>query len=131
MAGSPVFMIRRDNYKFIFCEIDPPQLYDLSKDPLETNNLATNKNYSDILSSFINEASNRWNSKKLKEQIISSQKQRRSIYNSMVKGKSQHWDYTPIRNSSEEYVRNHLDWTEAAARYRFPKLSTKNFKREN
>ena len=37
---SPVVMIRRGRWKFVFSSIDPPQLFDLIDDPLEQTNLA-------------------------------------------------------------------------------------------
>ena len=37
---SPLIMIRRGRWKFVFSPIDPPQLYDLKVDPLESVNLA-------------------------------------------------------------------------------------------
>ena len=37
---APLVMIRRGRFKFVYCPIDPPQLYDLIDDPLELNNLA-------------------------------------------------------------------------------------------
>ena len=37
---SPLIMIRRGRWKFVFSPIDPPQLYDLKVDPLENVNLA-------------------------------------------------------------------------------------------
>ncbi|NQZ72075.1 MAG: hypothetical protein HRT60_03315, partial [Dinoroseobacter sp.] len=32
------------------------------------------------------------------------------------------WDYNPPRDATQEYVRNHMDWAAATARYRFPPL---------
>ena len=43
-AIAPLLMIRRGNYKYIFSEPDPEQLYDLSADPNERNNLAAGQN---------------------------------------------------------------------------------------
>ena len=40
MAAHPVFMIRRGPWKYIHCDIDPPQLYNVTADPLEKTNLA-------------------------------------------------------------------------------------------
>ncbi|KAJ6014847.1 Choline-sulfatase [Penicillium herquei] len=38
---SPLIMIRRGRWKFIYSTIDPPMLFDLVADPEEKNNLAT------------------------------------------------------------------------------------------
>ena len=40
MTPYPVIMIRRGTLKYIHCDYDPPQLYDVVADPLETTNLA-------------------------------------------------------------------------------------------
>ena len=40
----------------------------------------------------------------------------------MEAGAGEPWDFNPPRDASQEYVRNHMDWTEAAGRYRFPPL---------
>ena len=45
MTPWPVFMIRRGTLKYIHCDADPPQLYDLANDPLEKINLATDPAY--------------------------------------------------------------------------------------
>ena len=37
---APMVCIRQGNYKFNHCELDPPQLFNLSSDPHELNNLA-------------------------------------------------------------------------------------------
>ena len=47
MTPYPVFMIRRGPLKYIHCDADPPQLYDLSRDPLEKVNLAADPAYVD------------------------------------------------------------------------------------
>ena len=40
----------------------------------------------------------------------------------MSRGGRVDWDYQPRRDASEEYVRNHMDWTAAAATTRFPPI---------
>jgi choline-sulfatase len=54
--------------------------------------------------------------------VIASQTARRVVFTAMQTGQRTDWDYTPPRNAAEEYVRNHIDWTVAAARTRFPPL---------
>ena len=123
MTTHPVFMIRRSNLKYIHCDEDPPQLYDLNIDPLETKNFVNHPEYNEAVASFSNEVSSRWDSKKLREDIIKTQKSRRSLYEAMSSGKLEAWDYNPPSDASQQYVRNHMDWTIAASRYRFPPIS--------
>ena len=120
MTPYPVFMIRRGAVKYIHCDFDPPQLYDLSKDPMEKVNLADNPDYATISKAFAKEVTERWDSKTLRANIIATQKSRHALHAAMEAGAGEHWDYNPPSDASQQYVRNHMDWTVAAARYRFP-----------
>ena len=122
MTPYPVVMIRRGDLKYIHCDADPPQLYDLALDPQETQNVATDPGYKDRAAAFATEVANRWDSEKLRADIIATQKSRRALHAAMEAGAGEPWDYNPPRDASNEYVRNHMDWTEAAGRYRFPPL---------
>ncbi|MDH3659838.1 MAG: choline-sulfatase, partial [Alphaproteobacteria bacterium] len=51
---------------------------------------------------------------------IATQKQRRAIHEAMQDGTLTSWDFQPKRDAANEYVRNHMDWTVAAAKSRFP-----------
>ena len=66
------------------------------------------------------EVASRWDSDRLRDAVMVTQKTRRALHASMAAGSGQHWDYNPPRDASQEYVRNHMDWTVAAGRYRFP-----------
>ena len=123
MAGHPVFMIRRGDLKYIHCDPDPAQLYDLARDPGERVNRADDPDYADAARDFAEEVAARWDSQTLRDNIIATQKQRRAIHAAMEAGATAHWDYNPPSDASQQYVRNHMDWTEAAAKYRFPPLA--------
>ena len=122
MTPWPVYMIRRGAFKYIHCDVDPPQLYDVSKDPGERTNLASDPYYTEVAAGFAMEVSERWDSAILREDVMRTQKSRRALHAAMEAGASEPWDYNPPRDASEEYVRNHMDWTVAAARYRYPPI---------
>ena len=122
MTANPVFMIRRGPWKYIHCDADPPQLYNLQDDPCERRNLASDPACAEIAAGFEAEVIERWNSVALRDAVIASQASRRVVFDAMQVGRRTDWDYTPPRNAADEYVRNHIDWTVAAARTRFPPL---------
>ena len=122
MTPYPVFMIRRGPLKYIHCDPDPPQMYDLSRDPLEKLNVATDPDYAGQAAAFAAEVQRRWDSEKLRADVIATQKSRRALHAAMGAGAGEGWDYNPPRDASGEYVRNHMDWTVAATRYRYPPL---------
>ena len=124
MTPCPVFMIRRGSLKYIHCDFDPPQLYELSTDPMEKNNLAGDPAYAVQAQSFAAEVSKRWDSETLRANIIKTQKSRHALHAAMAAGAGEHWDYNPPSDASQQYVRNHMDWTVAAKKYRFPPVDS-------
>jgi len=122
MTGFPVFMIRRGPLKYIACEGDKPLLYDVVSDPNEVRNLVDDPAYAEQARAFADEVAGRWDSQQLRADVIATQKQRRAIHAAMEAGAAEPWDYNPPRDASREYVRNNMDWTVAAERFRFPKI---------
>ena len=121
MAGHPVFMIRRGDHKYIACDADTPLLFNMADDPHELTNLVNDPAYEAVAKEFAAEVASRWDSVKLREDVMATQRQRRAIHAAMEAGAAEAWDYNPPRDASKQYVRNHMDWTVAADRYRFPR----------
>ena len=120
MTPYPVIMIRRGALKYIHCDIDPPQLYDLDADPLERQNVVGEPTYHNAAQAFAAEVAERWDGEALRHAVIATQKSRRALHAAMGVGSGEHWDYNPPSDASQQYVRNHMDWTVAAAKYRYP-----------
>ena len=51
---------------------------------------------------------------------MDTQKNRFALNAAMQAGASEHWDYNPPSDAAHQYVRNHMDWTMVADRFRFP-----------
>ena len=119
---APVLMLRRNQYKYIYCEADPPQLFDLVNDPLELNNLAAQPDYQTLAGEFKAEVLRRWNLGALKEQVIQDQKRRRFLYQALSQGHYTSWDFQPKQDASQRYMRNHLDLNELEFASRFPRV---------
>jgi choline-sulfatase len=51
-AITAIFMLRNRRYKYVYYIDYPPQLFDLGKDPLELNDLATDIAYASVLITF-------------------------------------------------------------------------------
>ncbi len=124
-ASHPIFMIRKGRYKYIYCDIDPPQLYDLHTDPMERNNLAESAEYAELAKAFAENVKARWDSEKIRDDVLATQKQRRAVHAAMEAGLMTSWDYQPVRDASQEFVRNHMDWTVTAEKTRFPPFNKK------
>ncbi len=122
-AIAPLFMIRRGNYKYICSKVDPDQLFDLSNDPQERNNLATSEQHSKQLAEFRTEAAQRWDNDAITEQVIISQQRRRLIAQAHKLGESPRWDHQPIFDASQMYMRNHIDLDDLEAGARFPRVT--------
>ncbi len=123
MTPWPAYMIRRGDWKYIHCAVDPPQLYNLKRDPEERVNLAADPTCQDRVADFAAEVDARWNCDALRAKIIESQTSRHKLHATMEVVGLPSWDYNPPSDASQQYVRNHMDWSGATARYRFPPVT--------
>jgi len=119
-ASHPMLMIREGDYKYIHCDADPAQLFNVVKDPRELDNLAEQADFKETAQRFAEQAAAHWNSEKVRQDVIHTQHQRRAVHAAMEQGALTSWDYQPPRDASQEFVRNHMDWTVAAEKTRFP-----------
>jgi choline-sulfatase len=104
---QPLFMIRRGTYKYVSCHGDPPQLFDLSKDPNELTNLAEQPAHAERAAEFAREVAAKWDSKKIRDDVVTSQRQRILVQEALLKGQVHPWDFQPREDASKQYNRNY------------------------
>ncbi|WP_375056387.1 choline-sulfatase [Zobellella sp. DQSA1] len=122
-AIAPLLMIRRGRYKFVHTAPDPDQLFDLEADPLELNNLAADPAHQGLRQEFRNEITRRWDYGRLYDDVIASQRRRKLVARSLMKGKVTAWDHQPVFDASTQYMRNIIDLDDLERRARFPVAS--------
>lgn len=119
---SPLMMIRRGPWKFVYSEQDPLLLFDLDSDPLERQNLAESSEHRGILAGFIAEARERWDIPAIHAATLASQRRRRLVAEALSQGKLTSWDHQPWVDASQQYMRNHIDLDDLERRARFPQV---------
>jgi choline-sulfatase len=107
---APMVMIRRGPYKYVRCPGDPDQLFDLSSDPLELNDLAPSPAHADVLRRFREESDERWDLDELNRSVVASQHRRHRVVDALSTGRRTTWDYEPPNTSSSRYVRGEDFW---------------------
>jgi choline-sulfatase len=118
---APMVAIRAGRFKFVHCEIDPPQLFDLESDPYEQTNLAADPAHAALLASFMEKVRARWDMAGFDAAVRESQARRWIVYPALRNGAYYPWDFQPLRNASERYMRNHMNLDNLEERKRFPR----------
>lgn len=118
-ASAPGIMIRRGRYKFIHCPTDPDQLYDLHNDPLEKDNLAGKAEHAARVENLRQEIAKGWDLEAIRETVIASQRRRRYL-NGILRDQNVAWDYQPVADARNLYIRNTVPIFELEQRSRFP-----------
>ncbi|PWJ85373.1 choline-sulfatase [Pseudaminobacter salicylatoxidans] len=118
---APLVAMRDGKYKFVHCEIDPPQLFDLESDPLELTNLAADPANAALVASFMEKVRARWDMAAFDEAVRQSQARRWVVYPALRNGAYFPWDFQPLRQASERYMRNHMDLNVLEDQKRFPR----------
>ena len=114
-------MIRRGRWKFIHSPADPDQLFDLTNDPREVHNLAGDPEAGDLVQELRAEVAERWDLTSLHASVIENQQARMLVTKALRSGQFTSWEWTPPRNASNEYMRNHLDLNDVERLARWPR----------
>ncbi len=118
---APLICLRQEQWKYTACMLDPDQLFDLSADPHELTDLANDPAHADTLASFQAMANARWNLSQFDADVRQSQARRWIVYEALRNGNYYPWDYQPLQQASERYMRNHMNLDEVEGRARAPK----------
>jgi choline-sulfatase len=118
---APMVAIRDGRYKFIHCELDPPQLFDLETDPLERDNLAGIPAHAGLVETFMAKVSARWDMAAFDAAVRESQARRWVVYAALRNGSYFPWDFQPLQKASERYMRNHMNLDTLEGEKRFPR----------
>ena len=119
-SHAPMVCIRRERWKYIFCSLDPEQLFDLDKDPHELDNLIEKTDYKSIVQSFRETIASTWNLDSFDQDVRGSQAKRKVVYEALRKGGYYPWDFQPLKQASERYMRNHMDLNILESSQRYP-----------
>ena len=119
-AISPMYMLRRGKWKYVWCAVDPAQLFDMEADPLEQVNLAGHADHAAMAAGFTGEIMARFEPERVNRMVLNSQKARLMMFQAMKNGKHFPWDFQPLRDASEQYTRNHMDVTVRDQQSRLP-----------
>ncbi|RWK43413.1 choline-sulfatase [Mesorhizobium sp.] len=120
-SNAPIVAIREGRYKFIHCEIDPPQLFDLESDPRELTNLAADPAHAALVASFTDKVLARWDMAAFDVAVRASQARRWVVYPALRNGTHYPWEFQPLQKASERYMRNHMNLDLLEEQKRFPR----------
>ena len=76
----PTAMLRRDQYKITLSPNDPPELYDLEKDPRELHDLSDEASFAAIRDRLSRELLSQWDPVDLHRRVVESQDSRRHLW---------------------------------------------------
>lgn len=117
---APLVSIRQGAWKYNHCSLDPDQLFNLEHDPEESVNLAENPEHASVLENFKNLMTAQWDLQKFDQSVRDSQARRWLVYDALKQGKYHSWDFEPVQQSSERFMRNHMDLNVLEYNQRFP-----------
>ncbi|MET3598173.1 choline-sulfatase [Martelella mangrovi] len=120
-SEAPLVSIREGRFKYNHCELDPPQLFDLEADPHELTNLADDPAHAETVAGFAAKVREYWDMAAYDAEIRESQARRHIVYEALRAGDYRPWDYQPMKDASERFMRNHMDLNILEASQRWPR----------
>jgi choline-sulfatase len=120
-SWAPLVGIRKGDYKYTACALDPEQLFDVATDPAELSNLADVEKHQETLAEMRSLAAKKWNLDRFDAEVRQSQARRWVVYEALRNGSYFPWDYQPLQKASERYMRNHMDLNILEEGQRFPR----------
>ena len=118
---APMVCLRQGDWKYTRCALDPEQLFHVTRDPNELENLAGDPEYADVLADFRAQADARWDLDRFDADVRQSQAKRWVVYEALRQGGYYPWDYQPLQKASERYMRNHMDLNVLEESQRYPR----------
>ncbi|MEM7073834.1 MAG: choline-sulfatase [Pseudomonadota bacterium] len=118
---APLVSLRYGRWKYNRCALDPDQLFDLETDPNELVNLADAPAQAGTLAQLRAKSEARWDLAQFDAEVRESQARRHVVYEALRQGGYYPWDYQPLRQASERYMRNHMDLNVVEENQRFPR----------
>ena len=101
---EPCFMIRKEQYKYVYIRNEDDQLFDLEKDPGEWNNLCGAPAYSEIEMEFRSRILDIFNPDAIEDELQMSLLNR-ALVKQTAKVNETHWDYSPPFDGTKQYCR--------------------------
>ena len=120
-AVAPILMIRRGAWKYVWSAPDGPQLFDLVVDPDERCNVAHAPERAEVAAAFRAEIDDHWDHARIHGEVLGSQRARRVVDHALRHGRYVPWDHVPVPDSTNQYMRNHLDLTALELARRLPR----------
>lgn len=119
---APALILRRNDFKYVYCRHDPVMLFDLKNDPNEMANVAGKPEFSQLEAEMKAQVDKRWDYDALEQKIIDSQRRRLFVQDALLEGKWTGWDYQPQVDATRKYVRGAVDpnTTATKSRLRMP-----------